>query len=155
MDLTIDIEDSRLNIRAACVIIHNNKVLVHKNNKNKLYALIGGRIELGEDSVKTVKREVEEELGKSIEVTGYVSTVENFFERGGKKYHEIIFIHKAEFINDGDKNLDTPLKNIEGKEYLEYVWLDIDKIEEYELLPKVTKKILKEKEYIPHIIDRD
>ena len=30
MDLTIDVEDYKLNVRAAGVIIHNNKVLVHK-----------------------------------------------------------------------------------------------------------------------------
>lgn len=31
MDLTIDVEDYKLNIRAGVVIIHNNKILVHKN----------------------------------------------------------------------------------------------------------------------------
>ena len=31
MDLTIDVDDYKLNIRAVVVIIHNNKILVHKN----------------------------------------------------------------------------------------------------------------------------
>ena len=29
MDITIDIEDYKLNVRAAVVIIHNNKILLH------------------------------------------------------------------------------------------------------------------------------
>ena len=31
------------------------------------------------------------------------------------KYHEILFIHKAEFINDEDKKIEHTLKNMEGK----------------------------------------
>ena len=33
MDLSIDLEDYKLNIRAGAIIIHNNKVLTHKNKK--------------------------------------------------------------------------------------------------------------------------
>ena len=44
MDITIDAGDYKLNVRAAGVIIHNNKVLVHKNVNLDRYALVGGRI---------------------------------------------------------------------------------------------------------------
>ena len=103
MDLTINIEDYKLNIRAAVIIIHNNKILVHKNINSDHCTLIGGRVEIGEDSESTVKREVQEELNKEIEITGYVSTIENFFELKGEKFHEILFIHKAEFTNSKDR----------------------------------------------------
>ena len=36
MDLTIDIGDYRLNVRAAALIIHNNKVLTHKHVKKTI-----------------------------------------------------------------------------------------------------------------------
>lgn len=52
MDLTIDVEDYKLNVRAAGVIIHNNKVLAHKNVNSDHYALIGGRVAIGDDSEK-------------------------------------------------------------------------------------------------------
>lgn len=155
MDLTIDVEDYKLNIRAAGVIIHNNKILVHKNVNSDHYALIGGRVEIGEDSETTVKREVEEELGKEVEVTGYVSTIENFFEMKGKKYHEILFIHKAEFANEEDKKIEYTLKNVEGKDYLQYEWLELDKIEEYPLLPKTVKEVLKENKFPVHKINKE
>ena len=31
MDLTIDVDSYKLNVRAGVVITHNNKILVHKN----------------------------------------------------------------------------------------------------------------------------
>ena len=62
MDLTLDVEDYKLNVRAAGVIIHNGKILVHRNVNSDHYALIGGRVEIGEDSASTVKREVEKKL---------------------------------------------------------------------------------------------
>ena len=80
MDITIDIENYKLNVRAAGIIIHNNKVLLHRNINENHYALIGGRVEIGENSADTVKREIKEELGKDVEITGYISTIENFFE---------------------------------------------------------------------------
>ena len=155
MDLTIDVEDYKLNVRAAGVIIHNNKVLVHKNVNKEHYALIGGRVEIGEDSETTVKREAQEELGKEVEIIGYVATIENFFEMKDSKYHEILFIHKAEFINEDDKIIEYTLKNMEGKEHLQYEWLELDKLDEYPLVPKTVKDILKENKFPVHKINKE
>ena len=155
MDLTLNVDDYKLNVRAAGILIHNNKLLAHKNINLDHYALLGGRVEIGEDSAKTLKREVKEELGKEIQITGYAATVENFFEMKGSKYHEILFIHQIEFANEQDKKIQHTLKNMEGKDYLQYEWLDIDKIEQYPLLPEVIQKVLKEKSYPVHKINRD
>lgn len=153
MDITIDVENYKLNIRAAVVIIHNNKVLTHRNINSNHYSLPGGRVEIGENSADTIKREISEEMGKKIEITGYISTIENFFEMNNQKYHEIMFIHKAEFVNEEDKILQETIKNIEGKDFLQYDWVDLDKIDEYPIMPKVIKEILKEKIYPVHKIN--
>lgn len=155
MDLTLDVEEYKLNIRAAGVIIHNNKILAHKNTNSDHYALIGGRVEIGENSEDTVKREIMEETGKEVETIGYISTIENFFEMQGKKYHEIMFIHKVEFINQQDKQIQETIKNIEGKDYLQYEWLDIEKIDQYNILPKIIKEILKEEKFPVHRINNE
>ena len=154
MDLTIDVEDYKLNVRATVIIEHNGKILAHRNVNSNHYALMGGRVKIGEDSETTVKREVMEELGKKIEVTGYVATIENFFEREEAKYHEILFIHKGEFVDEEDKKIDYTLKNKEGKDYLQYEWLDIAKIDEYRLLPEALKGILKENKFPVHKINK-
>lgn len=155
MDITIDVEDYKLNVRAAAVIIHDGKILTHKNTNSDHYALLGGRIAIGEDSKTTVLREYQEELGKEIEITGYISTIENFFEMKGSKYHEIMFVYKAEFANEEDKKINYTLKNIEGKDYLEYQWLDLNKIDEYNIVPSAIKDILKENKFPTHVINKD
>lgn len=155
MDITINVEDYKLNVRAAGVIIHDDKILAHKNINSDHYALIGGRVEIGESSANTIKREIKEELGKDVEITGYISTIENFFEMKGSKYHEIMFVHKIEFANEEDKKIEYTMKNIEGKDYLQYEWLEMDKIDEYPLLPRAVKDILKENKFPIHKINND
>ena len=155
MDLTIDVEDYKLNVRSSGLIIHDNFILTHHNLKSDHYALPGGRIEIGEDSVTTVKREFLEETGKEITVTGCATVVENYFTIEGKKYHEILFTHVAEFKNEEDRKIITELENIEGKDYLKYEWLDINKIEEYNLRPHAIKDIIKNKVFPVHKINRD
>lgn len=155
MDLSIDIEDYKLNIRAAAIIIHENKILLHKDLRTDYYALVGGRVKLGETSEETIKREIKEEMGKDIDIKGYIATIENFFNAENKKYHEIIFVYNAEFIDKKDKeNIDT-IKNIEGEEYLMYEWIDINKIDQYDVRPKTIKEVLKKEEYPIHQINKE
>ena len=154
MDLTLHVQDYKLNIRATGIIIHNGKVLLHKCSSSEHYALVGGRVKIGEDSATTLKREIQEEMGKDIEIIGYISTIENFFEMNGEKYHEIMFVHKIEFSNEEDKKIESTIKNIEG-ENVQYEWIEIRKIDECNVLPKVIKSILKENIYPTHKINND
>ena len=153
MDLSIDIEDYKLNIRAGGLIIHNNKILAHKNVNKDHYCIPGGRIELGENSENTIKREIQEELGKDIDILEFSSTIENFFYMNEKKYHELYFLYKVEFKNEDDKKIDYTMHNKEGKDYLQYEWLDIDKIDEYNILPECLKDMLKKDNMPIHVIN--
>ena len=155
MDLTLNVEDYILNIRAGGIITHNGKILLHHNLNKDHYAILGGRMEIGESSEETVKREFKEELGKDVETKEYVATIENFFEIENKKYHEIMFIYKLEFVDDEDKKIEENLSNLEGKDYLKYEWIDIEKLDEYNLYPKILKKILKGKCKERHYINVD
>lgn len=155
MDITVKMENHTLNVRAAGIIIHNNKVLMHRNVNESYHALLGGRVELGESSEDTVKREILEELGKEVEITGYCCTIENFFNFRGSEYHEIMFVHFAEFVDDEDKKIEETLKNIEGREELEYRWLDLDKINEYEIRPDIMRKVLSDKVFPVHVVNDD
>lgn len=155
MDLTLDVEDYRLNIRSAGIIIHNNKVLTHVNKNEKHICLPGGRVEIGETSEETIKREIQEELGKEIQIINYMATIENFFKYENKKYHEIYFLYKIEFTNKEDKKIDYTMHNVEGKEYLHYEWIDLDKIDKYNLLPICLKRILRMKQFPVHMINND
>lgn len=159
-DITVNFNDGVLNCRAAAIIEHDGKILFHKNKADDYYALIGGRVKINESSDNTIKREILEELGKEIELTGYIGTVENFFIHKDKKYHEIMFIHKAEFVNDEDKKITETMQNIEVEElergaHIEYVWLDVKNLNNYNVRPKVVKEVLCKGNYPVHIVNSD
>ena len=151
-DISINIEEYKLNVRSACIIQHNNKILLHRNLNSNHYALLGGRVQIGEDSEKTIKREVKEELGKEIEITGYIGMIENFFRIEELKCHEYMFVYKAEFKEEEDKKIEENMENLEGKEHLKYEWIELDKMEEIPIKPKVMKEILREGKYPVHRI---
>ena len=153
MDLSLGVADYKLNIRAGGVIIHNNKVLTHKSDDKDHYALPGGRIEIGENSQETIKREIKEELGKEIEVKDYLATIENFFVMNNKKYHELYFLYRIEFKEEEDRKIVETMNNVEGKDYLHYKWLDLKEIDKYNLLPACLKDVLKSGKFPVHLIN--
>jgi len=156
LDLCLEVgEEYRLNIRAACAIIHQNKILLHHKVGKPHYCLPGGRVEVGEDSRTTIKREMLEELGKEIEITKDMGLIENFFPMDGKQYHEIMFLYFAEFGKEEDKKIIETMQNCEGKTELQYEWLDLDKLDEYNILPSKLQEILKQKNYPVHCMQRD
>ena len=154
MDLSIVLEDTKLNIRATAIIIHNNKLLVHQNKNDDYCALIGGRVKIGEDSKQTIKREIMEELGKEIEVEQYLTTIENFFQGDEIKYHEIMFVYKVEFKDEKDKKIEYSLQNMEGDKDLIYNWVDLKEIESKDLRPTSIKEMIKNGKFISHIINK-
>ena len=154
-DLTIILDNHKLNIRAAAVIIHDNKILTHKNINEDFYGLVGGRVQIGESSDITIKREIFEEMGKEIEIKEFLTTIENFFPGDGTKYHEIMFVYRAEFVDEEDKKITETIHNIEGEDELRYEWIDIDKLDEIPLKPKIIKNMIKENKFINHTINND
>lgn len=155
-DLTFDLEGGRFNCRAAGIIIHGGKVLFHKNPADVYYALIGGRVKIRESSDKSVKREIKEELGKEVEIKEYMASVENFFELDNKKFHEILFVYRAEFKNDEDKKILETLHNVENTKkdkVVQYEWLSLNELDKYDIRPSVIKEVLKNGNYPCHLIN--
>ena len=150
MDLRWLVDGMKLNVRVGIMIIKDNKLLLHKNDNRDNYCLPGGGIKFLESSEEAIKREIKEETGLDIKVEEFVSTIENLFEHDGIKFHEIYFIYKGSFVEDIDT--DKIINNIEGKP-IKYGFVDLDKIDEYYILPVVTKDILKNNN--SHIINRE
>lgn len=155
MDLTVVLDNKKLNIRACALIIHNNKLLVHNNVNESHVALVGGRVKIGESSEDTLKREIKEEMGKEIEILEYVSTIENFFDADDMPYHEIMFVYRVDFKEEEDKKIVDSIKNIEGEDELKYDWIDLDKIEEYPLKPQILKSMIINNKFSIHEINDD
>lgn len=152
MDISMMMGGYKFNYRVACVIKNNGKVLLHKNKDDDFFALPGGRVAVGEDSVATLKREFKEEIGTDIEVKEFEGLIENFFEYSDKKYHELMLLFEAEFC---DKNYYDKEKivGIEDNGKLEFVWKSIKEIKDLDVRPKFLKEKIVLNEKAGHIIN--
>ena len=150
MDLRWLVDGMKLNVRVGIMLIKDNKVLLHKNDNRDNYVLPGGGIHFLESSEEAIIREIKEETGLDIKVDECVSTIENIFEHQGIKFHEIYFIYKGTFIDDIDTS--KIINNIEGKP-IKYGFVDLDKIDDYYILPVVIQDVLKNN--TSHIINRE
>ncbi|MFS0562226.1 NUDIX hydrolase [Terribacillus sp. 179-K 1B1 HS] len=153
-DLTIDLGEHVLNCRTAGILIKDNHVLLHKNKKDPFWTLIGGRIQLGEDSVQAAEREFEEELGIPTRAERLLWIVENFFILRNRPFHEYSFIY---LMKDVENKLQGTgeVTSLEGGNFL-YEWISIDKIKELSLKPDFLKEKLAELPSAPvHLVHKE
>jgi len=72
------------------------------------YRPLGGGIEFGEHSAEAMAREILEELGLACEPLGLVGVLENRFVHYGNPGHEIVFVHRARFVDPTAYKGDIP-----------------------------------------------
>ncbi len=160
MDLRFKTEEFDFGMRASVVILDEKKekVLVHHSLKYKHHALPGGGIEGSETSIEAAKRELEEEIGVEIEIQNCIAVIENFFERDEKAIHEVQFVHLAKFKNP-EMYKKVTFKPIEEhkKGKIEFLFIPIDKLEEYYLKPDCMIEIIQKQKFneTTHVINKD
>ena len=64
----------KIDFIAEAYIVHGGKVLLRQHDKYKIWAPVGGHIELDEDPTQTAVREAKEEVGLDIEIVGAIPT---------------------------------------------------------------------------------
>jgi 8-oxo-dGTP pyrophosphatase MutT (NUDIX family) len=80
---------SRFNYRVAGIALRDGHVLVCREDDDDWVMLPGGRVEMGESSPVALAREIAEELRSTADIARLVFTVENFFDHGGMRFHEM------------------------------------------------------------------
>jgi 8-oxo-dGTP pyrophosphatase MutT (NUDIX family) len=75
-------------MRIAGLGFRNGHVLVHRAVHEPFWTFPGGRAEIGETSEETLRREMIEELGATVQVGRLLWVVENFFHYEGRDWHE-------------------------------------------------------------------
>lgn len=60
---------------------------------------LGGHVEFGEYALETVHREFGEEIGQTLTAVQLAGVLENIFQWGGSRQHEIVFVFTAAFAD--------------------------------------------------------
>ena len=106
------------------------------------YVLPGGRVEMGEDTVTSLKREFEEELGVEIDVIGLKAIAENFFEFNNTNYHELQYLYIAKLKDKLIENNTDKFYGVEHKDVFE--WKHVSDIDMINYKPNCLKESIKE-----------
>lgn len=139
IDISFHTNWGNLSVRAAGIVLRNNRVLLAKGEKTPYY-LVGGTTQLNENSQETVRREFYEELGIVIEVERLIFVQERLFTVDNEKHHEIAFYYKLKNSEDFDRIEDGCYTDLGRKEILH--WLPLNRLYETDIVPAFMKKKL-------------
>ena len=151
-DLTFRMDNDSFSVRAACIILHDGKLLAATNISDKAYYTVGGRTHLNETTSDAALREAFEETGVPFEIDRLLYVQEWFSAYDGNRHHHITFYYlmkgDASFIPD---NSPTDQKGFETLH-----WLPLNHLNDYNLVPSFLKSALLSLPASPvHIVSED
>jgi 8-oxo-dGTP pyrophosphatase MutT (NUDIX family) len=146
----------RFNYRVAAVIIVDGHVLVTREDDDPYVMLPGGRVEIGEPSALSLKREILEELGMDGEVGPLLMTSESFYRRVDEDFHEISLFYAAKLPDTARPDGQSPwlVREDEGHE-LSFYWVPLagDALEAINLLPGwLPARLREERSDLTHVV---
>jgi len=141
--ISFDTGSHRFNLRAAAVIFHDEYVLLHQVEGDDFWCLPGGRVEPGEHAAQTVIREMEEEVGASVQIEKTLCIVENFFSYNGRPNHEI-GIYLVARLEPGSPLLDLAVSHSghERNKRLTFTWVARQRLSEIDVRPVFLRQLL-------------
>ncbi len=152
MDIKFEKNDFKFNVRSSCIIKdkkHEKVILTYMRaiKDHDAFLLPGGRLEILENSVESIQREIYEELGINLDYT-LISVEENIVKN--TKFHMIEFVFYAE-IDDFSKIYSF----YDGWDRFKII--DIKYIDDIDIRPKSVKELIKQEAYngITHNINYD
>lgn len=142
MDITFKTSKGRFNYRVCGIIIHENKLLVMKDECSPYFYLPGGRVNLHETAEKAILREIKEELKIDADIIRPLWFNENFFieDVNKERYHEIciyflIDITRTEILENGDR-----FSLLEGEKCNTFEWLAFNQLQTENIFPLFIKE---------------
>ena len=133
-DIYINTSSGEFKLRAAALIINDNKLLLVNHRDYPGFFTIGGKVVYGETTLETVEREAYEETGIHFKAERLVFVNERIFDG----HHEIVFFYLMSGATD---------KLIDGshteKPEEQMHWIAIDELERYDVAPSFLKNELK------------
>lgn len=135
--ICFDAGPNRFNFRSAAVLEHEGHILLCQSQENdSFWFLPGGRVNMMEATLDTLRREMVEELGAEVDIGPLQWVVENFFILDEKRFHEIGFYYRASFRDPAylDKNR-TWHGVVDGPYKVNFRWFRMDELGQVNLRP--------------------
>lgn len=138
----------KIDFTVEAFIVYKNKVLLRKHEKYNMWLSVGGHIELNEDPVQALIREVKEEVGLDIRLFGGKKGEGDGSSRN-KGYQDLLPPkHLGRHpVNDthehitlvyfGISETDKILEPVDEKEKAETCWVSKEELEKMDLVPNV------------------
>ena len=151
MDIRYTYNDFQFLCRVSSVIFNRDKskILLFNVEGRKIYMLPGGKINQKEESVDAIKREIKEELGYEDIDYSFLAISEEFVVDKGFYNQQINLIYQGIYNGDIDE---IKFKGLEG-DWINFEWVDINNIDNYEIYPKGIKNAIKKPDEIYHFVE--
>lgn len=142
MDITFRTPEGRFNYRVCAVILHEEKLLVMKDERSPYFYLPGGRVRLHETAEAAVLREIREELEIDAQIVRPLWLNQGFFTEdvSQEKFHELclyflIDVSKTDLFSKG-----TSFVLYEnGTKRHQFFWMPISELKSSYLYPQFIK----------------
>ncbi|PQP88847.1 NUDIX hydrolase [Paenibacillus sp. AR247] len=143
-------------LRAACIILHRDKVLMQRAEHNQLWFMPGGRVEFGETAEETIVREMMEEYGAPIYDRKLFWIIENFIDFPDRKLHELGMFFLVNLPRD--HSIYHHVVEFQGmEEGFVNRWIDIDELDQYTVIPEFVASEIRQLDHttgVKHIKNR-
>ncbi|WP_304231951.1 NUDIX domain-containing protein [Jiulongibacter sediminis] len=123
-----------MKVRVAAILIQDHKLLTMRYHYGgqDLYNLPGGNLEFGEEMRGALARELDEELQIKTSIAEDSALIAEVHNEKGDTLH---VLYEAQIVSG------TPVLNPKETTALEAVWLPLEKLEEVNMYPAVSKQI--------------
>jgi len=126
-------------------VVHQDKVLLRKHDKYKIWLSVGGHIELDEDPIEAALREVKEEVGLEVTLLGAPAQT----EESSRSYRELLpprFLNRNRISDTHEHVTLTYFATSETDQVVpeqpqdEWRWFTLEELDDssYGILPSIT-----------------
>jgi len=141
--ISFDIDEYRYNLRAAAIILDDDRVLLHRIEGDAFWCVPGGRVDAGESAADAIVREMQEELSVQVTCEKLLWTVENFFEYRDHKHHELGLYFLTQLQPDSHLLTKSgPYWGSEGSLKLHFEWFKLTDLRELDIRPSFLAETL-------------
>jgi len=159
-DLFFKTDDFVFSYRLAGILVHNQKVLLHRTYNEIGYAFPGGHAAYPETNEQTLMREFKEEISANVRIKDLKWVGEIFFPFQGKPCHQICLFYLVELEDESQIPLEGSFLGNESfgdKAFVfEFSWIPLNKLDTIILYPPIAKQLLHNLEGgVEHFIYRE